>query len=59
MVFLFSNSDDMSFNTIDLNNINLGDDNFDEEVPETMLLFMLDLWLGVIDLSNAKHAKKT
>ena len=56
MTFL---SDDMSFHTIDLNNINLDDDNFDEEVPETMLLFMWDLWLGVIDLNNAKHAKKT
>ena len=36
-------SDDMGFNTIDLNSINLddGDNNFDEEYPETIILVRL------------------
>ena len=35
----------MSLVTVDLNNINLDDDNFDED--ELELLFLLDLLLGV------------
>ena len=29
-------TDDMGFNTVDLNNINLDDDNFDKDDPETI-----------------------
>ena len=37
--------DDMGFNTIDLNNINLGDDNnFDEDDPETINHVRLMAW---------------
>ena len=39
---------------VDLNNFNLNDFNFDEND----LLFMSDLWLGIIDLNNAKHLKE-
>ena len=46
----------MGFNTINLNNIKLDDDNFDVENPK--LLLKLDLQLGVTDLNNAEHVKK-
>ena len=50
----------MEFNTLDLNNINLDDDNFYEDDPETilLLLLLLGLLLFVIDLNNVKHVKK-
>ena len=53
----------MEFNTLDLNNINLDDDNFYEDDPETillllLLLLLLGLFLFVIDLNNVKHVKK-
>ena len=53
----------MGFNTLDLSNINLDDDNFYEDEPETiffilLLLSLLGLLPFVIDLSNVKHVKK-
>ena len=42
--------------TIDRNNIDLDNDNFDEDHPINIIL--LDLLLGVIDLNNVKHVKK-
>lgn len=53
----------MGFNTLDLSNINLDDDNFYEHEPETiffilLLLSLLGLLPFVIDLSNVKHVKK-
>ena len=50
-------SDDMGFGTTDLNNINLDDDNFDLIKKILNLLLMLDLWLGVIDITKAKYVK--
>ena len=37
-------SDDMGFNIIDLNNININDDNFDEDDPETINHARLNAW---------------
>ena len=53
----------MGFNTLDLSNINLDEDNFYEDEPETiffilLLLSLLGLLPFVIDLSNVKHVKK-
>lgn len=53
----------MGFNTLNLSNINLDDDNFYEDEPETiffilLLLSLLGLLPFVIDLSNVKHVKK-
>ena len=47
-------SDDMDIATIYLTNINLNDDNFNEDVI-LKILFLLDLWLGVTDISNVYH----
>ena len=51
-------SNDLSFNTIELNNVTLSDVNFDEKGPETIIYIRLDLWLDVIDLNNIKCIKK-
>ena len=56
IITFFSN--DLSFNTIDLNNITLSDVNFYEKDPETIIYVRLNLWLGVIDLNNIKNVKK-
>lgn len=53
----------MGFNTLNLSNINLDDDNFYEDEPETiffilLLLSLLGLLPFVIGLSNVKHVKK-
>ena len=48
-------SDETSMLSVDLNNINFDDVNFDEDNPEIIIL--LDLWFGVIDLKNVKHLK--
>ena len=41
----------------DFEKINLdNDNNFDENDPYT--IFITDFWLGVVNLKNAKHAKK-
>ena len=48
--------DGMGIVTIDRNNIDLDNDNFDEDHPINIIL--LDLLLGVIDLNNVKHVKK-
>ena len=37
-------SDDMALNTIDFNNINLVDDDFDEEDPDTSIDVRLIAW---------------
>ena len=50
-------SDDMDISTIYLTNINLNDDDFNEDVI-LKILFLLDLWLGVTDISNVNHFKK-
>ena len=50
----FSNG--MGIVTIDLNNIDFDNDNFDEDHPINIIL--LDLLFGVIELNNVKHAKK-
>ena len=50
MVFINADSDvtlcndDMGLNIIDLNNINLADDNFDEDDPETIIHVRLIAW---------------
>ena len=46
-------TDDMGFNTIDLNNVNLDYDNFNEDDPETVN----HVRFGVTNLNNAKHIK--
>lgn len=38
-----------------LNNIILDDDSFDDDDPETII--RLELWLGVININNARHVK--
>ena len=49
----------MGFVDTDVNNVNLDDDNFDEEMKMILkLLFLLDLLLGVTDKSNVKYVKK-
>lgn len=48
--------DDMSFNTIGINNINLDDDhNFDEEDPETIV--HVKLMAQSNDFNNGKNVK--
>ena len=47
-------TDDMGFNTIDLNNVNLDYDNFNEDDPETVN----HVRFGVTNLNNAKHIKQ-
>ena len=42
--------DEMGILSVNLNNINL-DNNFDEDNPDT-------IWLGIVNLKNAKHLKK-
>ena len=42
-------SDDTGINTIDLNNVTLGDGNFDDD----------NKWLGVITMNNPRHFKKS
>ena len=49
-------SDGMGLVTIDLNDINLDDNIFDEDCPAN--IFLLDLLLGAIDLINMNHVKK-
>ena len=49
-------SDDIGLVIIDLNNIYLDYDNFMKMILK--LLFMLNLWLGVIDISSAKACKR-
>ena len=41
---------------LDLDKINLDYVNFDEN--DQKLLFMSDLWLGIMNLNNLKHTKK-
>ena len=38
-----------------LNSFSLDDDTFDDSDPETII--RLELWLGVIDINNARHVK--
>ena len=38
-----------------LNSFSLDDDIFDDGDPETII--RLELWLGVIDINNARHVK--
>ena len=38
-----------------LNSFSLDDDTFDDGDPETII--RLELWLGVIDINNARHVK--
>lgn len=39
-----------------LNSFSLDDDTFDDDDPETII--RLELWLGVININNARHVKK-
>ena len=55
IVTFFSN--DIGLNIINLNNVNLDDDNF-FKILSLKLLVMLDLWFGLIDISNNKNLKK-
>ena len=55
IVTFFSN--DIGLNIINLNNVNLDDDNF-FKILSPKLLVMLDLWFGLIDISNNKNLKK-
>ena len=53
----------MGILSVDLNNINLDDINFDEDDVTLMkmimtLFFISNSWLGVIDINNAKYVKK-
>ena len=48
IVIIFS--DDMGLVTVDHNNVS-----FDDVILK--LLFMLDLWLGAIDICSARHVK--
>ena len=45
----------MSILGVNVNNTNL-DNNFDEDDPDT--LFLLDFWLGIVNLKNVEHLKK-
>ena len=47
----------MDILSVDLNNINLDDVNFDKMTLK--LLFLSDLWFGVTDLNSVKHLKKS
>ena len=49
------NYNEMGIVNIDLNNISLYD-NFDEEDATTIIL--IDFWLGMLNLKNAKNLKK-
>ena len=49
------NYNEMGIVNIDLNNISLYD-NFDEEDANTIIL--IDFWLGMLNLKNAKNLKK-
>ena len=49
-------SNDKGFETIDLNILTLMIIVLIKKILK--LVFMLDLWLGVIDLNNIKHVKK-
>ena len=56
ILFFDEDSENVTFSSteagmlhVDLNNINLDNANF------IMLIFMSSLWLGIIDLNNAKH----
>ena len=48
-------SDDLDLNTIYVNNINLDDDILVNMILK--LLLMLDWWLGVTNVKNARHVK--
>ena len=52
-VTFFSN--DIGLNSINFNIINHDDDNL--MIMILKLLTILDLWLGIIDISNTKHVK--
>ena len=43
----------MGLINVDLKNISLNDDNFDEDDD-----FMSDLWFGIIQISHTRHAKR-
>ena len=49
-------SDDMGLNTINTDNINLDDNNFHEDDPETIIHDRL--WVGIININNTNHVKK-
>ena len=52
-------SSDMGLNTINLNNVNLDVDNFDDYDPKTINHVRLMTWYNrLIDISNIKHVKK-
>ena len=62
LVFVNADSDDvtlfsgdMGLANVDLNNISLDDDNLHSADPETII--HIRLWLGVIDISIARHVK--
>ena len=48
---------EMDVRNMDLNKITL-DNNIDEDDPDTILLFISDFWLGILNLKNVKHLKK-
>ena len=53
----------MGILSVDLDNINLDDINFDEDdvtfdEDDHDTIFILNSWLGVIDINNAKYVKK-
>ena len=48
-------SDDLDINTIYVNNINLDDDILVNMILK--LLLMLEWWLGVTNVKNARHVK--
>ena len=44
---------EMGILNIDLNNVNLDDTNYHEDIM--ILLFLSDFWLGILNLKNPKH----
>ena len=63
IVFVNEDSDNVIIfsDELGLNTIYVNDDNLDDDILVKMilkLLFMLDLWLGVINMKNARHVKK-
>ena len=46
----------MGILSINLNNINLDDTDYDEDDSKT--IFISDFWLGILNLKNTKHLKK-
>ena len=52
-VIFFCN--EMGIVCVNLNNINLGDTNYDEDDRETTS----DFWLGIVNLKSVKHLKKS